>query len=75
MPFGKKYNVEIKETLSRVVEVEADSKEIAESVVRGWYREGRIVLDDTDYVDTEIGCGSCVSWSESSASSLRGRGI
>lgn len=54
LPFVKEYDVMITETLVRLVEVEAASREQAEEAVRKLYREGRIVLDADDYVDTDF---------------------
>jgi len=48
-----KYTVQISEILQRVIEVDADSPNEAESVVRGLYRRGAIVLDASDHVATE----------------------
>ena len=50
-----KYRVEIKETLSRVIETEADSESAAVDFVRQRYRNCDIILDPSDYVETEIG--------------------
>ena len=50
-----KYRVEIKETLSRVIETEADSESSAVDIVRRRYRNCDIILDSSDYVETEIG--------------------
>ena len=49
-----KYNIEIKETLSRVIEIEAPSVEEAINKVRAMYRAEEIVLDGDDCVATEI---------------------
>ncbi len=49
-----KYNVTIQEILERTVEVEADSKQEAESIVREKYRHSDIVLDAGDHVETRI---------------------
>ena len=49
-----KYEVEITETLQRVVEVEAASAEDAERQVRAAYLAGDIVLDAEDCADVEI---------------------
>lgn len=48
-----KYKVEVTETLQKIVEVEADDKEQAESIARQKYRKEEIVLDDGNltYVD------------------------
>lgn len=44
-----KYNVQITETLQRIVEVEATSAEDACVSVRQMYRNEEIVLDEGDY--------------------------
>ena len=51
-----KYQVTIKETLSRTVSVEAPSAEIAEAQVRGQYRDEEIVLGSSDfcYFDVDV---------------------
>lgn len=49
-----KYKVEIRETLIRVVEVEAEDLWEAERKVRDMYRHEEIVLDSEDYCDTEF---------------------
>ena len=43
-----KYNVQIEETLCRIVEVEASSPEDAEKQVLDMYMNEEIVLDDGD---------------------------
>lgn len=48
------YTIEIIETLSKVVEVKANSKEQALEKVREQYYESEIVLDSEDFLDTEI---------------------
>jgi hypothetical protein len=50
----KKYRIEVKELLSRIVETEADNEEDAVEMVRQMYRNCDIVLDASDYIDTEI---------------------
>ena len=49
-----KYRIEITETLSRTIETEADSEETAVEKVRQMYRKCDIILDASDYVQTEI---------------------
>lgn len=49
-----KYKIEIKETLSKVVEVEAADEGEALRKIQEQYKNGEIVLDSVDYVDTEI---------------------
>ena len=48
------YKVEIKETLSRIIDIEADSEEGAIEKVRKQYMKEEIVLSADDYVETEI---------------------
>lgn len=50
----KKYRIEITETLSRTIEAEAESEEVAVKKVRKMYRNGDIILDASDYIETEI---------------------
>lgn len=50
----EKFKVEIQEFLSRIIEVEAETKDEAISKVRELYRNEEIVLDSDDYVSTEI---------------------
>lgn len=49
-----KYQVTIKETLERVIEIEADSVRDAESEAFTRYWSGDVVLDCTDYTDVEF---------------------
>lgn len=48
------FKIEIQEFLSRIIEVEAETKDEAISKVRQLYRNDEIVLDSDDYVSTEI---------------------
>ncbi len=49
-----KYTFEIVETLSKLVTVDADSEQEAYRIVKKMYREEHIILDDTNYMCTEI---------------------
>ena len=49
-----KYQVEINENLSRIIEVEAENESDAVSKIKDLYRQEKIVLDSNDYLDTEI---------------------
>jgi len=49
-----KFRVEITETLSRTIETEAESEDDAVEKVRQMYRNCDIILDDSDYIETEI---------------------
>lgn len=48
------YKIEVKEYLSRVIEIEAESRNEAISIVKEMYKAEEIVLDSEDYVITEI---------------------
>lgn len=50
----KKYEVEVREILSRVIEVEAESEEDAKEKVQFAYDSEEIVLDWNDCVSSEI---------------------
>lgn len=50
----KTYQIEIKEFLSRTIEIEANSVEEAVSMVKNHYQHEEIVLDSDDCVTTEI---------------------
>lgn len=49
-----KFQVQITETLQRLVEVDARSARDAELFVRQQYRSGEIVLDSSDHIDTDV---------------------
>jgi hypothetical protein len=48
------FKIEVKETLSRIIEIEANSMDEAYSKVREMYRNEEIVLDENDYVGTDF---------------------
>lgn len=50
----QEYQVEIKETLSRIVIVEAEDGHEAWELVHGRYQEQSIVLDASDFQDVEF---------------------
>lgn len=50
----KKYQVEITETLQRIVEVEAKNEKNAILKVAENYKDGNIVLDEGDFMGYEI---------------------
>lgn len=50
----KEYEVEIIETLTRVVTIDAENADEALSLVWDKYSEGYIVLDESDHVDTDL---------------------
>lgn len=50
----EKYKVEVKEELSRVVEIEAESYKEALNIAESQYELGEIILDETDYKGFEI---------------------
>lgn len=49
-----KYRIEVTEVLSRIVETEAENAGDAVEMVRQMYRDCVIILDASDYVETEI---------------------
>ena len=49
-----KYRIEVREVLSRIVETDAENEDDAVEMVRQMYRNCEIVLDASDYVETEI---------------------
>jgi hypothetical protein len=48
------FKIEVKETLSRVIEIEANSADEAFSKLQDLYKKEEIVLDSDDYVQTEF---------------------
>jgi SOS-response transcriptional repressor LexA len=50
----KKYNIEIKETLSRIVTVKASNEDFAVRIARDRYINEKIVLDSGDFVSVKI---------------------
>ena len=48
------YKVEVKETLSRIIDIEAESESEAIIKAKSKYKKQEIVLDSSDYIDTEI---------------------
>lgn len=50
------YDIEIKEVLSRVIGVNAESKEEAKDKATKMYKDCEIVLDADDFCHSEINC-------------------
>ena len=50
----KRYLVEVTETLQKQITITANSREEAEQKVRNKYKNEEIVLDESDYTDTEF---------------------
>lgn len=48
------FKIEVKETLSRIIEIQAESKEDALLRIEELYKKQEIVLDADDYVVTEF---------------------
>ncbi len=48
------FKIEVKETLSRIIEIEACSENEAFSKIQDLYNKEEIVLDADDYVGTEF---------------------
>ena len=51
----KKFRIEISELLQKTIEIEATNIEEAINKVKEQYYEEQIILDDTNYIDTEFG--------------------
>lgn len=49
-----KYNVEIEETLARIIEIEAENEDEAYMKVKKLYKKCEIVLTAEDFIDVEI---------------------
>lgn len=50
----KKFKIEIQEILSRIVEVEARNEDEALNIIQNQYQEEKIVLDSSDFSDTDF---------------------
>ena len=50
----QKYTIEVKETLQRLLEVEAENLNEAIEIVSKKYDDGEIILDFNDYVGCDI---------------------
>ena len=50
----KEFKVEIKEILSRIVTIKANTEEEAYQKVKQLYKNEEIVLDDNDFLDVEF---------------------
>ena len=48
------FKIEVKETLSRIIAIEANSADEAFSKIQDLYKKEKIVLDADDYVETEF---------------------
>ena len=48
------FKIEVKETLSRIIEIEANSADEEFSKIQDLYKKEEIVLDADDYVETEF---------------------
>ena len=59
---SKIYQIEVTETLQRLVTVKADSMEDAIKVIKTAYDDQEIVLDSGDHTDTSITCHN--EWDE-----------
>lgn len=49
----QRFNIEVKETLSRIIEIEANNLDDAILLIKKLYKNEEIVLDAFDYVETE----------------------
>ena len=50
----KTFEIEIKETLSRIVKVKAKTENEAFAIVKQMYNNEDVILDSDDFVDVEI---------------------
>jgi hypothetical protein len=50
----KTFIIEITETLQKQIQVEAESKDDAMSIIRNQYKKEDIILDESDYVNTQF---------------------
>ncbi len=50
----KIFEFEVKEMLSRIIKIKAETENEAYEKVKKMYQNEEIVLDNTDYLDTEI---------------------
>ena len=50
----KEFNIEITETLQRIVTIKANNESEAIDKVQELYDDEKIVLDYSDYIDTDI---------------------
>lgn len=48
------YLYEVEETLTKQVSIKAESEEQAYKILKHLYNKGEIVLDDTNYIDSEF---------------------
>jgi hypothetical protein len=48
------YNVEITETLQRILSINVESEDEAYDIAKRMYRKCEVVLDSSDFIDTEI---------------------
>ncbi|MGY6523518.1 MAG: DpnD/PcfM family protein [Mongoliitalea sp.] len=48
------FKIEVKETLSRIIEIEANSNEEALLKIEDLYKNQEIVLDADDFIETEF---------------------
>lgn len=49
-----KYFIEIKETLSKIIEIEAESANEAISIADSLYKDSKVILDEYDFVGVEF---------------------
>lgn len=50
----KEYEIEIIETISRVVKIQSDSEEVARLTVKDMYKNGEIVLNENDFIEVSF---------------------
>jgi len=50
----KTFKIEIIETLSKIIEIKSNSEDDAFEKVKEMYHDEEIILDNSDYVDTDF---------------------
>jgi hypothetical protein len=50
----KKFKIEVKETLSRIIEIDANSIDEALDDVKKIYKKEEIILDSDDFIEVEF---------------------
>lgn len=48
------FKIEIKETLSNIIEIQAENEQQAIDIIKKKYNNEEIILDSNNYIDTEI---------------------
>ena len=49
-----KYNIEITETIQKIVEIEADNEQVALHIAMKKYKNSEVILTDEDFLDLDF---------------------